>query len=381
MLSSRGKIQEGKIGMPSRKTLILLILASFVLTGCASHYGYVRTPQIPLYDQTYAFHGAKYVPISRFCEYYGLNWDWDLAAERIEIKGHGKTLVFRPDSGLALISGNAVEFDFPVKYRNGTAYIPVKTALYVSEDVFGIKKEVTPLIGSHKINTVVIDPGHGGKDPGAISRYGTREKDIVLDISKRLKNCLQKRGIKVFLTRDRDVFIPLRKRAAFANDKDADLFISVHANAARHSRARGFEVFYLSEATDDNARALATAENAVLKFEENTNEGHDPSVSNQTLWDMTLTENRRQSRELADYICNKTSDELCMKKRGVKGARFAVLKGTRMPAVLVEVGFLTNRREENKLKRRSFREDIASAIADSIISYKNEYERTNGFTN
>ncbi|MFH1380904.1 MAG: N-acetylmuramoyl-L-alanine amidase, partial [Candidatus Omnitrophota bacterium] len=198
-------------------------------------------------------------------------------------------------------------------------------------------------------------------------------------VSKRIKRDLENQGIKVYLTREKDVFIPLGDRPAFAKKKNADLFVSVHANAARQSQIKGFEVFYLSEATDDNARALAAAENESLKFEEISPDVEGNS-NNPTLWDLVLSENRRQSKELAYYICNTTSDRLCMKKRGVKGARFAVLKGASMPAVLIEVGFLSNSREESKLKTESFRAELADAVSRSIRQYKEQYENTNGFS-
>ncbi|GAF69654.1 unnamed protein product, partial [marine sediment metagenome] len=241
------------------------------------------------------------------------------------------------------------------------AYIPVKTAIYVSEDVFGLKARTAPTREHYAIDTIVIDPGHGGKDPGA-SRYGIKEKYIVLDVSKRLKRYLEKKGFKVILTRNKDIFIPLKKRAAFANKKKADLFISIHANASRSSRLKGFEVYYLSEATDDNARALALAENASLKFED---------ISSPTEWDLVLSENRRESKQLAYYICSIASNKLGMEKR-VRGARFSVLKGTVMPAVLVEIGYLTNSRERSNLKKSSFRKKIADAIGSAILAYERE---------
>ena len=359
----------------------IAIIIALVLSGCAYHADIVRMPDRSVYNQSVILNNTRYILLSRFCDSYNLDWDWDLVSQRIEIKTGKRTVVLRPGSGLAVIDRKTCEFDYPVEYKNGTAYIPVKTAVFISEDVFGLRKYPAPVKGQHRIEMIVIDPGHGGKDPGAVSRYGTKEKDIVLDISKRLKRNLEKKGFNVILTRDKDIFIPLGKRAEIANRKKAQLFISVHANAARYSRAKGFEVYYLSEATNDNARALAAAENASLKFEEKTiSEEKGAFSKNPTVCDLILSENREVSRELAYYICNATSDNLGMKKRGVKGARFAVLKGTVMPAILVEVGFLTNRREEFKLKSTSFREKIANAISRAIISYKKEYERTDGFS-
>ena len=353
-----------------------------MFSGCAYHGGIAGLPDASIYNQAVVFGGARYVPLLRFCDYYNLDWDWDLAGRRIEIKRGDKTLVLRPDSDLALVGDKTIRLERPVEYKEGAAYIPAESAILISRDIFGLEEKAVPAGKIHRMKTVVIDPGHGGRDPGATSRYGTREKHIVLDVSKRLKRHLERQGLNVILTRTKDVFVSLRKRAQFANAKNADLFISVHANAVRRhqSRVKGFEVFYLSEATDDRARALAAVENASLKFEEGEISSRKNKSTATTVWDMQLKENRRVSKELAYYICNITSDRLGMRNRGVKGARFAVLKGTRMPAVLVEVGFLTNRREESNLKKRSFREKIAENISRAIVAYKKEYEKTDGFS-
>lgn len=363
-----------------KRHIVLVLIIVFTLSGCTFHSEIVRVPDVGLYNQSVMFNNVRYISVLRFCDYYNLDWDWDLVSQRIEIKNDKTSLVLRPDSDLGLVNEKVVKLNYPIEYRDGTAYIPAKTAIFISKDIFGLKQPI-PAKGIYQIKTIVIDPGHGGKDPGAISRYGTREKDIVLDISKRLKRNLEKKGLTVYLTRNNDRFISLSKRTLFANNKNADLFISMHANASRYSRARGFEVYYLSEATDDNARALAVAENASLKFEEKVAGQNETSLqANPTVWDLLLSEHRRESKELAYYIYNMTADSLGMRKRGVKGARFVVLKGAIMPAVLIEVGFLTNRREESKLKKTSFRDKIANLISQSMLAYKREYERTNGWS-
>ena len=364
-----------------KKTILLLLIIAISFSGCAYHHDIVRVPDASLYNQTVVFNNVKHISLLRFCDYYNLDWDWDLVSEVIEIKSGNKKVVLRPRTNLAVVNGRAVQLEQMTQYKNGMAYLPIKSAIYISDKVFGLREK--PLISklTHQIKTVVIDPGHGGKDPGALGRYGTKEKTIVLDIAKRLKRKLESRGIKVYLTRSNDRFISLKKRPKIARDKNADLFISIHANASRTSRAKGFEVYYLSEATDDTARAMALAENAPLKFEEGeADNNEDLTSTDPTLWDLKITEQRRQSKELAYYVCNITSDALSMKNRGVKAARFVVLKGSEMPAILVEVGFLSNRREESKLKTSSFRDKLASSLAKSILSYKNEYEKTNGFS-
>ena len=362
-----------------KKLIVLILIIGLLFGGCAYHHEIVMAPDNPLYNRTAIFNNIQYVPILRYCKYYNLDWDWDLVSQRIEITRDNRTLVLRPNSNLALIDNKPIKLEHPVEYRNGAAYLPVKSAVFISEDIFKLEARPLPEKLHYQINTVVIDPGHGGKDSGA-ARYGTKEKDIVLDISNRLKKELEQNGLNVFMTREKDIFIPLNKRAAFANEIKADIFISVHANASHHSSARGFEVYYLSEATDDNARALAALENTSLNFEEGTISQTRSSSENQTVYDLLLSEHRIESKELGYYICNITSDRMGLEKRGVKGARFAVLKGALMPAVLVEVGFVSNARERSKLNSSSFREKIAKAISSSVLAYKREYERTNGFS-
>jgi len=365
-----------------RKIFAFILLSYLLITGCAPTHRYVRPVESPVYREAVIINNTEYLPLIRYCNYYGLNWSWDLVSQRIKLEKKRKEVILRPGSTLALINGRERDLGRPVEYINGTAYIPLTSASYLAENVFRLEEKPAAPLGKHRIKTVVIDPGHGGKDPGAVSRYGTREKDIVLDVSKRLKKYLEANGLKVYLTRERDVFISLYKRPAFAKKKKADLFVSIHANAAagrRGRKASGFEVFYLSEATDDTARALAVAENASLKYEEAVVDDKG-SYKDPTLCDLILSENRRESKELARYMARVSSDKLRMKDRGAKAARFAVLKGASMPAVLVEVGFLTNRSEESRLKQSAFRDKIAGAIAQSILVYKNEYERTDGFS-
>ena len=184
--------------MKFKRILIVITLALF-LTSCAYHHEIVRTPDIPLYNQTVMLNNIQYIPLLKYCEYYNLDWDWDLVSQKIKIKKNQNTMVLRPNSEYALFNNRTVALDYPVEYKNGAAYIPITTAVFMSKEVFDLKdKPVLPIKG-HRIRTVVLDPGHGGKDPGAISRYGTREKDIVLDVARRLKRDLERNGLEVFI--------------------------------------------------------------------------------------------------------------------------------------------------------------------------------------
>ena len=141
----------------------------------------------------------------------------------------------------------------------------------------------------------------------------------------------------------------------------------------------GFECYYLSEATDDNARALEAFENATLDTDKGTVIEHSSNLD-KTLWDMKLTENRRESAQLADDICDAVKNSLITRNRGVKTARFYVLKFTRIPSILIEVGYLSNKFEELKLKDSSYADRMADVIAKGVLTYRDKYERTEGFT-
>ncbi len=224
-----------------------------------------------------------------------------------------------------------------------------------------------------RLRVITVDAGHGGHDPGAFGRTGLKEKTITLDIARRLADLLRKDGFQVVMTRNDDRFIPLPGRSSIANRAGADLFISVHANASRSRSADGFEAYYLSEATDDHARAIEAAENATLPEEWGE---AVPSQSQAILWDLLYTENRVESSELASHICRgMTGNKMASKCRGIKTARFAVLKGARMPSVLVEVGFITHPKEESYLRSPEYRQRIAEGIRRGVVAFRDEMDR------
>ncbi len=251
----------------------------------------------------------------------------------------------------------------------------------LSAEQQGERKNEIILVNPEKrqmIRTVVIDPGHGGDETGAEGASGIFEKDIVLDIAQRLKRQLQKvPELKVYLTRDRDLTIGLDERTAIANNKHADLFISIHVNASRGKKVSGAETFFLSyEAADEEIRTLAALENNVVGLPEEQS-GADRSLE-MILWDMAQAQYLQESSELAESIQKEFNDMLGIRDRGIKQAPFTVLMGATMPAVLVEVGFLSNPDEEEKLKTASYREDVSGAIFRSVLAYKEMVEKRAG---
>ena len=216
------------------------------------------------------------------------------------------------------------------------------------------------------VRRIVIDAGHGGKDPGT-GVGSLREKDIALDIAKRVRTDLRENGFEVVMTRETDTFLPLEQRAFIANDVGADIFVSIHVNAARSRRARGLETFYLNLATSPDAAEVAARENAV------TSEVRISDLPK--LLEAIMNHNRvEESRELAGTMQAAIAERILGAakhplNRGVKTAGFHVLLGAQMPAILVEVGFVTNPEEAKQLRSSAHREKLAGAISEGVIRY------------
>ena len=228
------------------------------------------------------------------------------------------------------------------------------------------------------VRTVVIDPGHGGRDAGAIGPSGIKEKDVVLDIAHRLKRMIEASlGVRAVMTRSTDVFLPLEERAAIANRHKADFFISLHVNAAPHTRAVGSETYFLSrEPSDRGARASAVRENTALTLEGIGLKEQESLKA--VLWDMAQTFYVRESSELAEVLLTELGQILKVSNRGVKSAPFFVLIGTAMPSVLVEAAFITNRQEEQRLQGDAYRQRVAEALLAGVAKFKARYDKRLG---
>lgn len=217
------------------------------------------------------------------------------------------------------------------------------------------------------VKRVVIDPGHGGKDPGAIAWKGVKEKNITLRIAKLLARKLRKDlGFEVFLTRDRDVYLSLERRTAIANMKKADLFISLHVNAHKNRNIRGLESYFLNIATDERAVMVAARENATSE----KNISDLQFILNDLMLNTKIHESSRLAYQVQKGMVSRMARRYKkIKDLGVKQAPFYVLIGAEMPAVLVEVGFLTNRTEKKRLLTKKYQERVATGISDGIKKY------------
>jgi len=232
-------------------------------------------------------------------------------------------------------------------------------------EISGSSPPTTPDRG-RKMETIVIDPGHGGRDSGTLGKGGLNEKDLTLTLARSLKSTLERLyPIRVVLTRSEDAYLPLETRTAIANQHDADLFLSLHLNASRGSNASGAETFFLSlQATDESAALLAGAENA---FGGATSADSDLDL---ILWNLAQNRHLGQSQNLAKMIQTELNERMGIANRGVKQAPFRVLMGARMPAVLVEVGFLSNDDEARRLATSEYQNQLVEGLAEAIGRYR-----------
>lgn len=243
-------------------------------------------------------------------------------------------------------------------------------------DVFGNSRSGENQDVNFVKRRIVLDPGHGGHDPGAVGPKNLYEKDVVLDIALKLKKILMEDPLnEVFLTRERDVFIPLEERTALANRKDADLFVSLHANASPRREAKGIETYLLNWTDDEEAIRVAARENAIsLKKMRAMNKQMD--IVDVIKSDLIRENKRDESIKLANYIQRSLVSNLNDRKKriinlGVKQALFYVLFGAKMPSVLVEVSFISNPEEAGLLSDDSYRTEIAKGIAKGLDTYLN----------
>ncbi|MFH0921844.1 MAG: N-acetylmuramoyl-L-alanine amidase [Fibrobacterota bacterium] len=307
------------------------------------------------------------------------------AAKTISVDSYAFALVWKPDKSI-----------FPQDKNTVLAFNAEKKARMpeplTKNPLIPVKQKAS------EIKTIIIDPGHGGKDPGAVSGKPTwnktkrnikhiktilTEKEAVLAISKILAKLLKEKlpEIQCILTRDDDSFIALKDRIRIANQRKGDLFISIHANSIHGDKSKkacinGYGVYFLDVARDDEARAVAALENASITYEENRKEETDNDLDF-ILKSTELNLFRNQSEAFAIILeqeMGKIGNKFRRHKTGVDQADFYVLRGAEMPAVLLETAFISNPLEAEMLGNGSFQEAVARAVLRSIIRYKEKYE-------
>ena len=330
---------------------------------------------------------------------------FDIVLQRGRIVNKQRYALYHVGLAIALVNDSLVRSDYPVMRQHGEVMIPLDiavpmlTALLpeyevdVTVNAITIKKipthvkekeKKTPVtkVSKDAIGFIVVDAGHGGKDPGAIGKGGIKEKHITLKIAKEVKLALQQRlpGIEVIMTRTTDRFIELGERTEIANKmlkKGVNgLFISIHCNAAVVSKISGFETYYLSQnPSNEEARTTSVLENNVIIFENPEKRKRYGDVEMIEAL-MITTQIQKESAMLAASVqryLDKTIHEF--KSKGVKKADFFVLRGCLMPSVLIEVGYITNPKEKKYLIDRNYQKRLAQGITAGIVEFINEYNR------
>jgi N-acetylmuramoyl-L-alanine amidase len=378
--------------------------------------------------------GVASLSVSDLCEALGVAWKWDMALQKLSCTKKGRRLDFVQAMPFYLVNDTLLQMPSGPFRQGGLLYLPaglcaVTFGRMLSDSIewhgedstfevvvsaakaapalpavpaverapLPTPADTTPVLApkvrphapdtvkrtksaAEAIKTIVIDPGHGGMDPGAIGPDGLQEKEVVLDIGLMVRDEFKKQPhLSVYMTRDKDVFIPLQDRTKFANAKKADLFVSIHANsiegnAKKRDNTRGFKVYFLSQAKNEDDKLVAMRENAVIKLEDKTSRYDNLQ---DILIDMAGNEYLRESQDFSIMI-NETFHtylkQIPKLQLGVGQANFWVLNGAYMPSVLIEVGFVSNRKEEESLRDPQVKKSIANGIYEAIMSFKKKYE-------
>lgn len=220
------------------------------------------------------------------------------------------------------------------------------------------------------VRTVVLDAGHGGKDPGAMA-YGLREKDINLRMARILGPLLEARGFRVVYTRSRDTYLSLDKRTQIANAAKGDLFLSIHCNAHTDASIHGFELYYLDLATDTQAIRVAARENGVSEKKISDMQ----LILSDLLLHSKIDESKTLARVMQNYVITDAGKKFGLQDHGARGAFFYVLTGVRMPAVLVELGYITHAEEARRLRDKAYLRSIAQSLVQGVVAYTKQLER------
>ena len=271
---------------------------------------------------------------------------------------------YKESAQLSFLIDTEIE-DIDIEIQDKSIDIMLRTSIKNNAD------KITAMREKWLIDTIVLDPGHGGKDPGAIGYNNLKEKTVTLDVAKKLGQMIERKlGINVIYTRENDIFIPLWKRTKIANQAEGKLFISLHANSSsKNSRISGFETYLLRSGKIDEAIDVAERENAVINMEKQSHQYTNFKDENYILASITQNSFMKESEKLAALIQQQLSKHTNSRNRGVKQAGFHVLVGASMPNVLIEMGFLSNKKESKQLEKLKHRKLIATAIFKAIEKF------------
>lgn len=371
------------IGGLLRKSFIFILLVIFSVAGAdiMVEYDSFLTPEV---IKTVEIDSTDYFNVFELNKTFKANISDDLLDQRLNVNIYGEQLIFLIDSSYLQHGSDYFNMTHEIIQQGGKYLLPVVFLTDLLPQIFSRKisweadklKAKAPIDNS--IKRIVLDPGHGGKDPGAVGFSKKNfEKEIVLELALKLKKKLEQQlDVIVLLSRDKDEFVSLQQRTKFANENNADLFISLHCNAHRNSKIDGIEVYYLSTAKTDEARAVEAMENQVVYEYEGGQEAvkkYDDLAF--ILADMAQSEHLEESYNLGANLQSALVSATEAYDRGVKQANFYVLRGAFMPAVLLEFGFLSNKEEEKKLVNSSYQEKLIDSVFIGIRDFKIKYDQ------
>lgn len=339
------------------KKILFTSLFILLAAGCA------RGPQFKQHPGSF-YARKNLVELGDFCQRNNLRYNYNTLDDVIQLSSNKLDLKLLIASSIAYCNGRVINLSRSPVYKNGNIFIPLELEKIISSTFLPQREHFF-------IKTIVIDPGHGGRDPGAISRTGLKEKTVNLKVARYLKQELENEGFNVYLTRNRDLYLTLDQRVEVARRKSADLFISMHANSNPSRSVRGFEVYYLSERYFDKSKQLRKlTSHAPFNCRGQT-------LSKQTgqrTWDSFLAKNNRLSLRYANSL-RATIQTLGFSTKSPRGAPFYVLKYAYVPSVLVEIGYLSNSREEKMLRKNYYLRQIAKGISLSVVKFNRAYAR------
>ncbi|MDA3813275.1 MAG: N-acetylmuramoyl-L-alanine amidase [Candidatus Cloacimonetes bacterium] len=360
---------------------IILIILNNIYGDITVEYNSSLSPET---IKTSNISSIEYFNVFELNKTFKANISDDLLDQRLNVNIYGEQLIFLLDSSLLQYGSDYFNMTHEIIQQEGKYFLPVAFLTNILPQIFNnwISWEADKLKAKapidNSIKRIVLDPGHGGKDPGAVGFSKKNfEKEIVLELALKLKKKLEQQlDVEVLLSRDKDEFVSLQQRTKFANENNADLFISLHCNAHRKSEIDGIEVYYLSTAKTDEARAVEAMENQVVYEYEGGQEAvkkYDDLAF--ILADMAQSEHLEESYNLGANLQSSLVSATEAYDRGVKQANFYVLRGAFMPSVLLEFGFISNKEEEKKLINSSYQEKLIDSVFIGIRDFKMKYDQ------
>jgi N-acetylmuramoyl-L-alanine amidase len=328
--------------------------------------------------------GVQYLAIKDLAPILRCIHKQDRTDQRLYLHIYGETFIYLEGTSFYSYKLDSFNMHYPLTRIGGEYYLP---SIFFTEHLplhfpnehrfaDGVLRIPKPV--DHSVQVIVLDPGHGGKDPGAVGKkMKAKEKDVNLAVALKLKQLLERElNVRVLMTRSDDRFVSLGDRTKFANDNRADLFVSIHTNASKSATSTGIETYYLATAMTSDARAVEALENQVVElYEGGASARSKYDDLDFILSDLSQTEHLESSNELAGSIQQNLIAGTKSYDRGVKQANFYVLRGAFMPSILIELGFISNPEEERLLVNDEYQQRLARTIFEGIKRFKFRYDR------